>query len=274
MRAGFWSWIRGPQGAGKSVQPHATPSLEALEPRLLLDADFVGAEPLGTLDVQPCEQVIQVDLRQHPEMLQDADPSLILTCFAPAEEPQEATTSSVEEGQVSETQVDPLCVLSASVVNDNTPLEGIGESELGIEIAVDSEESAAQFCAQPACLIPVDGQDDLSSTDDLPIKARGPPAGAYDALSVLSAITYGEEGRSSAAAELESLPAETGTITTASLASSAVNSVESISASTAAIAPDLAGLVLVDRDISNWQGQIIYLDFDGEIGRASCRERV
>ena len=27
--------------------------------------------------------------------------------------------------------------------------------------------------------------------------------------------------------------------------------------------PDLPGLRLVDPDISNWQGQIIYLDFDG-----------
>ena len=28
--------------------------------------------------------------------------------------------------------------------------------------------------------------------------------------------------------------------------------------------PDLPGLRLVDPDTSNWQGQIIYLDFDGE----------
>ncbi|HSW00004.1 MAG TPA: choice-of-anchor D domain-containing protein, partial [Sedimentisphaerales bacterium] len=217
------------------------PSLEVLEPRLLLNADFVGAEPLRTLDVQPCEQVIQVDLRQHPEMLQDADPSLILTCFTSTEEPQEATTSSVDEGQISETQVDPLCVLSASVVNDSTPLEGIGESEFGIEIAVGSEESAAQFCGQSACLIPVDGQDDLSSTDDLPIQARGPPVRANHALSVLCAITYGDESQPCVVAGVEGVSTENGTK-----------------------APVLPGLKLVDPDLSNWQGQIIYLDFDGE----------
>ena len=32
----------------------------------------------------------------------------------------------------------------------------------------------------------------------------------------------------------------------------------------ASVAPDLPGLRLANPDTSNWQGQVIYLDFDGE----------
>ena len=241
MREGFWSWIRGKQGAAQSVQPHATPSLESLEPRLLLNADFVGIEPLRTLDVQPCEQVIQVDLDHQNETTQDADPSLILTYLASSEEPQEAVASPSDGEQDTETTVESLGILGDSVVEESIPSESLRQAELGDEIAIDSEESAAPLHEQTACLIPMDGQDDISETDGFPIEARGPPAGSCDALSPLFATTYRQEGQPCALAQVESVSASHGTK-----------------------APELPGLVLVDPDISNWQGQIIYLDFDGE----------
>jgi hypothetical protein len=145
VKAGFWSWIRGQQGTGESVPPQAAPTLEPLEPRILLNADMLGIEPLRTLDVQSCEQVIQVDLNHQSETTDQSDSSLILSYLASAQESQEAVAGQDEQGQDEGAVVDSLAVLGGSVVDESTPCESLGQAGGGSEIIADSSEPAALF---------------------------------------------------------------------------------------------------------------------------------
>ena len=160
------------------VRPAGAPSFEALEPRVLLDADLSAIQPLLTCGVSFPEQAVYVDLDRQEGSTQ-ADPSPVLTIdVTPSDEPnQPAPTSASSENAV--TQVG-CGVVAESASPDSS---GILEDDAARSV-VPSE------------------QDIVASRDTSSVGIRGPP--------------------------------------------------------------DLPGLRLVDPDISNWQGQIIYLDFDGQ----------
>jgi hypothetical protein len=75
------------------------------------------------------------------------------------------------------------------------------------------------------------------------IEIRGPPDCSCDSLNPLSETTYADQDQASASVEIDGVSTRGGLV-----------------------APDLPGLRLVNPDISNWHGQVIYLDFDGAKG--------
>lgn len=73
----FWSWKGARDGATRDLRPQMPPALEQLEPRILLNADFVGLEPLTMLAAPQNEQAIYVDLTPQDQAIpQDTLPVL------------------------------------------------------------------------------------------------------------------------------------------------------------------------------------------------------
>ncbi len=227
----------GPTGRGQ-VYP---PCVESLEPRLLLNGDAIAMDlsPLGA--VESFGLAIQVDLEGQEETKGEADPSILLNYLASSGESDETLASQGDDAENGQAAVNSLRAINDSLTQAISLSDGTADFELGVEIARDCEGLAVAFCEQSACLIATDQQYSVSSAERLPIEARGPPVNSCDTRSIASATTCREEWQPSLLASLEGVPTGIGPI-----------------------APQLSGLHLVDPDISSWQGQIIYLDFDGE----------
>ncbi len=236
----IWGRMRGEEGAAGSVQVYP-PCVESLEPRLLLNGDAIAMDlsPLGA--VESFGLAIQVDLEDQEETKGEADPSILLNYLASSGESDETLSSQGDDAQSGEAAISSLCVVGGSMLQESSFSEATVDIELGVEIARDFDGPAVMPCEQSVCRIPLDRQDSISGIERLAIEARGPPAYTLEAPSALSATICGEEDQPSLLASLEGVPTGIGVI-----------------------APQLPGLKLVDPDISNWQGQIIYLDFDGK----------
>jgi hypothetical protein len=172
-------------GAGERVQPVRPPSLEQLEPRLLLSADLIGTEPPALPGTSASAQAILVSLNQDYEGGQKTDCSLILTYLASVDEanPQQTDVGdgtlpiNVEDANSSGQSPDDMAPpveadtgMTSTLVS--TPLSQL---EFSIQIAARPEDSAASAQDASACPIPVDGRDTISNTASFPIEARGPP---------------------------------------------------------------------------------------------------
>ena len=83
MLAGQWSHAG--TKAGSKVYPARPPSLELLEPRLLLNADLLAGEPLIPLEASLNEQAIHANVSQDCDESQESDGSLLLTYLASAD---------------------------------------------------------------------------------------------------------------------------------------------------------------------------------------------
>ncbi|MBN1509649.1 MAG: LEPR-XLL domain-containing protein, partial [Sedimentisphaerales bacterium] len=233
------------------VQAPGPPLLEQLEPRLLLSADLIGTDLLNPLQSSPGEQAIVVDLNQGQEVVQENDCSLVLTYLVSTGEPDSPQADMSDGPSLADTEDagpgrQPLDdAVRAAKVDDVAALTFVatplGQVESAVQIATESYGLTAPIEDEPAGLIVSDQQDGMTGSDGFPIEARGPPNGDCDSVSPLCQATYGEE-------EQPITLAEGGASST----------------TTSLVAPDLPGLVLLDPDISNWQGQIVYLDFDGE----------
>ncbi len=248
--------MRGRKGATKAVQPHppASFSLEQLEPRLLLNADFVGLGPVFHCDGPSNELAILVDIGDRDQNVQES-PSLQIIFDLPVAE--ELGSSHLEEDG------EPDGALGSEISNDGSPVSGVladvetGMTEAGsaatpgrtgtplgrVEYAcqVDADLAVAAVSLPEESTGPVVGsqQDIVFDLKASPAEIRGPPQHSHESLSFLLQREYGEGEQ------------ETGSPSVGGLC----NPEQSL-------APDLPGLVLVDADISSWQGQVIYLDFD------------
>ncbi|MBN1506080.1 MAG: LEPR-XLL domain-containing protein [Sedimentisphaerales bacterium] len=180
MLADWWSRVRA-KARGKT-RPGGSPSLEPLEPRVLLSADLLGTEPPAPAVLCLGERAIYVDLDEQDAQIPETDSSAILTYLA---SPSPSTEPEVEVA--------------------GTPANAtVAHVERG------SEPSAAALHDDSIC--PAD-------------------------TSALSVTTYAKDEGSIASIEGEG---------------------------SSLVAPEIPGMQLADPDLSSWQGQIIYLDFDGE----------
>jgi hypothetical protein len=252
----IFNWLGVKTGAGEKVQPAGPPLFEVLEPRLLLNADFSGIGPVPASEIGLVNHAIYVDLDRRDNPSQ-ADVSPVLTMNLAAGE----NADQPETGQQVASPVDPERTESRSEVPDGTPDTGPqtgplgaiptvapilskavgGRLECGVVASAESSVSPVIFQDEQADPAVPDQQDIVLGSETPSIEIRGPPNSSCDSVSPLCEIAYGEEDQPSPSAEMGS-----------------------ISTHATLVAPELPGLRLVDPDTSNWLGQVIYLDFDGE----------
>ena len=254
---------------GELSRPQA-PCFEQLEPRVLLSAD--AFMPIGSpLYETPFEAAIVVDLETDQAV--SCQPSAI----SQVEEPNRALSFQ-------------LSALSESAESGTD--SGIGDTVVGSQLPEVSEEASetesvacedrsgcetvtlSNTMSLPQLAIAaeltlvqqnetqfsiVDASEDLAfhtshltpHTSILGIaQNRGPPAGAQENSTVLNEVAYTPSD------EITDSPAIEGpSIHPRPVQASFIGQQPTV--------PELPGLTIVDPDISSWQGQIIYLDFDG-----------
>ena len=235
------------------VRPAGTPSFEPLEPRLLLSVDPIGSQSLVPLETSLAGHAILVDLTRVDEGQQESL-SPILTIDLPASnQTREADATSSDDlptdanlNESGDLLADETlgADIETNLVDEN--LAGLSEAPLrqaGCHVVTQVEPSGSPALLQNDSTGPAvpDQQDIVSGPEILPVGIRGPPAADFQDLSVVSSDSYSIVTGSCETTTGEGTPIRAD-----------------------GIAPDLPGLRLVDPDISNWQGQIIYLDFDGE----------
>ena len=243
----IWKLLRSKKREVRRAPQEVRPSLEQLEPRLLLSADFAGIEPILAPDAPSSEHAIYIDLEEGqadtlkslPTITVDPDQSLQaeeVIAFSQTE----AACSGQEESLAGEAQ--PVEV-TGPLGTDAGMEEAISGSSLGQMTCVAQAE--CPDCAtisqeETAGPVVADQQEVIPTSESPSIEIRGPPQGGSDSLNSESEVLYSDNQQSAILAGCE-----------------CVSTLEG------AVAPVLPGLVLVDPDISNWQGQVIYLDFDG-----------
>jgi len=252
---GIRGWVRGRKGETERVQPSRPPSWEQLEPRLLLNADLIGTDALIPLLSTHQEQVICVDLAQEdPATIESQSSVFTIDLTAPgATDPELAVEMGMSplEGDLGTDLLDA----TADLMEDSGPVE----ADLGAASApAETPDAQVESAVEVALVLPSSSpiwenestapaitgqQDNVPVTESLPIEIRGPPDSASCSASILPNDNYTLEPESSNLTLLSSVPSSLG-----------VN------------APELPGLRLIDPDISNWQGQVIYLNFDGAKG--------
>ena len=252
MLGRIWSWVGGRDEPERTAKAERLPVFEPLEPRVLLDADCAGVQPLIFLEAPVHEQAIVIDLPGQitPPEETALSPTLSFELIAPSDAalpaPDQDENDSVHDavpydadGQSAGDQLELAAGGSSAevdVVTGSAASQSLVRSSL--IAGVESCDSAAISQKETAGLnIPGGQTDSVPAAQALPIEIRGPPAPSVDSLTALPETTYEEEAFLSASAEVAGVSTP--------------------------IAPNLPGLRLVDPDISNWRGQIIYLDFDG-----------
>jgi|GEM_PF-5266212 len=243
----IWKLLRGKKGETRRASREVRPALEQLEPRLLLNADFAGIEPILAPDAPSSEHAIYVDLDEEQAGVQQnlptvaADPDQLAVTEVVIDFSQIESEDSSEEESVGE--VAQPAEVGGPLGAEAGMEEAVSGSSLGQVACVTQAEGAGSGAiSQEETVGPIVGdQQDVIPTSETPsIEIRGPPQGDSDSLIFSYDGVYSDNQPS-----------------TVSVTS------ECILAPMEAVAPDLPGLVLVDPDISNWQGQVIYLDFDG-----------
>ncbi len=222
----LWNLVGRTGGVAEEVQPAGPAVFEPLEPRLLLSADLGVAQPLPS-EFASTDYAIHVDLNQRDDLPQaDVTPVLTLELEAGAETPDVC-------GQAEPAGTDSTIV---PVVSQAT-----GEQvEYGITASAEASGSPVLFPDEQAGPAVPDQQDFALGSESPSVEIRGPPSLSCDSVNAWHETTYGEERQVSPSAE-----------------------VGGVSTPVGSVAPDLPSLQLVNPDISNWRGQIIYLDFDG-----------
>jgi len=155
MRKGILIWSGAKTGARENVPPRGGPLFESLEPRLLMNADLAGVQPVLSHDVVPADQAIYVDL-DHQDTKKPEELSPILTLEAlPCDETSRPRTEQENTSfpEVEQAQRGVLAEVS------------LGDSQVGLH--KNSAES----------VIPAQRDDVSTPSDALPIAIRGPPAG-------------------------------------------------------------------------------------------------
>jgi len=216
---------------------------EALEPRVLLSGDGLCSVAVSALIPEthlesPLQEV------QYAELLESCDEQDVISVA------EQATGEMLNTSDQLETNLyRPIFTIFTS---DATPpkqqdAEASKAPDGGVKIAATEvvETTTENFDATNPASASADGSmptcvndGEISAEESASIEIRGPPADRTDSLTTSDSSTYATSDESAETSDGEVL--------------------QSINA------PNLPGLVLVDADISSWEGQIIYLDFDGE----------
>lgn len=235
------------------MQPAGPLSLETLEPRLLLSADPIGSQSLMPLETSLSGHAILVDVTGTDEG-QPESPSPILTIDLPAADQTEDTGTTRSGGLLTDNDLndsaDQLAdeMLGADVenrlVDENltAPLAAAIE-QAGCDVVTEVKPSGLHIVLQNGSAGPaVPGQQEIvPDPKALPIEIRGPPAAGSDSLSATNRNGLSVESNSYEVTAGDNMPVVAGFM-----------------------ALGVQGLRVADADTSNWQGQIIYLDFEGE----------
>ncbi len=222
----LWNLVGRVGGVAENVQPAGPAIFEPLEPRLLLNADLAGAQPLPS-ELASTDYAVHVDLSR-----QDDSPQVDVTSVLTLSLETDGGTPDVC-GQAGPANTD------SAVTSDLS--QAVGDRvEYGVIASAQTSGSSVSFQNEQAGPATPDQQDIALSSETPSIEIRGPPSPSCDSVNPLYETTYGDQSQISALADVG------GVSTRASLT-----------------APDLPSLRLVDPDLSNWQGQIIYLNFDG-----------
>ena len=246
----IWKLVRSKKKEVKGASREVCPSLEQLEPRLLLSGDFAGIEPILAPDAPSSEQAIYVDLDEEQVGIQQGLPTITADPdqFPLAEEVIDFSLIEAEDSGEAESPGEAVqpAEIGGPLGADAGMEEAISDSSLG-QVACVAEPESSYFGpgSQAEAAGPVVGdQREIISTSESPsIEIRGPPQADLDSLSLGHEVLYSDNQQSGISTVSECVPAPEG-----------------------AVAPVLPGLELVDPDISNWQGQVIYLAFDGAEG--------
>ena len=217
--------------------------LEALEPRVLLSGDGLQSIAMPALipeaRIESSQQMVQ-----HAELLESCDErdAFFVADRATGELPdasgefetglyQPVFTIFTSDGTLPKEQ-------NAGAIKAPDGGVKITATEL-VETTTENFDSTNPAVATADGSMPIRVNDgEISAEESASIEIRGPPADRTDSLTTSDSSTY--------AASDEFVETSDGEV------------LQSINA------PNLPGLVLVDADISSWEDQIIYLDFDGE----------
>jgi len=163
-------WFGDQSGAPEKVPPAAAFSLEVLEPRVLLDADLIGTQPLSCLRVaQDNAAIVVVDLNQETVGSQESDPSVIATLPACSGQ-AEGTVGSVENSDEILPPVEADLGSAGSLA-----ITGLPQVEYSVQTGVESQAAGSPYESESAGLAVTDQQDSTSLSESLPSEARGPP---------------------------------------------------------------------------------------------------
>lgn len=256
MTESLWSWVGGKRGPQRRIGSEGLPTFEQLEPRLLLSGDSLFVQPLPSLEVPRQDQMIVVDLRGRSEQTEATRSAIFTLGLPPSANPAvrlpNGAASASAAGSVligfdeipAGDQMVP--VASANLVNaGSTATPSSTQSLPGtLEGNVEAVQSAPTTSVQmePAgpCVVHQQTNGPLSQST-LPIDIRGPPDGDCYSASALSDGSYALDPQFSGL---------TGGAST--LLNSGPQS------------PNVPGPQLADPNLSYRQGQVIYLEFDGE----------
>ncbi len=253
MRESVWSWLGAKSGTSEEVRTRGSLSLETLEPRLLLSADPIGLQSLTPLETPLTSPAIVADLPGADEgQLESSSPILTIDVLAVDRSGDTGTTGL--DGFLADNDPDDCAdeltdnVLGADAgdrpVDENmTAFWAAALGQRGCDVVTVVKPSALPIALQNGSAGPaVPGQQDtIPDPKALPIEIRGPPVAGSDSLSAISLDSYSTESNSYEVTAGHNSPVFVGFV-----------------------AQGMQALPLTDLDISNWQGQIIYLDFDGE----------
>ena len=229
------NWLRHRNGVAEGVRVSPMPSLEPLEPRLLLSADPIGLDPLLALEHSPAGQAISLDVERQDHATEPRDPSLILTFLSLPDEQYgtpRVSTCTKPDGESAER--------SEFAVTESLETEPASRIESAIQVSVELSESPHTTEDGSTVFLSGDDADITLAPENVPVQIRGPPAGHF--LAPYQRISDDSE------------------IATDSFDSA---SAESILGAPELLAADLPGLHLDASDPANYAGQIVYLDFGG-----------
>ena len=254
MALGILRQIRDPKSSSNTDSKPVKPIiLERLEPRILLSGDglLYAAAPDPLLD--STQSVVQYAvLLETNEQVEQQLPT----------EWQEIHLQLDSSDSLNADLYQPIFTLSLGdeATDTNLNSQDIGPAQTDTELAVSSDDSEEIVDSKSTAIEIVDVEEPTTNSPAVPIEDSSMPIYISDAdLSIEYATSI----------EIRGPPADTGECSTTSDLSTYATSGEIVESSDVEglhqlNAPALPSLVLVDPNISSWEGQIIYLDFDGE----------
>ena len=179
---GILSWVGGNNRGEKGASQDVRPVLEQLEPRLLLNADLAGIEPILTPDTPVGEQAICIDLDQEqtdtleslPVLTVDSDQSLV-TDLAINSAQIEAEDWGEEESLSEEAQPAETTGPLDDVVETAETISSSSSGQVTCVTQAECYESDAGLEQETAGPNVGDQQEIISTSETPSIEIRGPP---------------------------------------------------------------------------------------------------